>query len=37
MRDKENVDPMIYMVEGLSSQDYNRLSASCGIQNQSLD
>lgn len=37
IRDKEHIDPMIYMVEGLSSRDYNRLTAICSIQNQSLD
>lgn len=37
IRDKEHIDPMIYMVEGLSSKDYNRLAVIGSIQNQSLD
>lgn len=37
IRDKEHIDPMVYMVEGLSSKDYNRLAAISSIQNQSLD
>lgn len=37
MRDGEHIDPMIYMVEGLSSKDYNRLTTICSVQNQSLD
>src|SRR5690606_28203062 len=37
IRDKEHIDPMVYMVEGLSSKDYNRLSVISSIQNQSLD
>jgi murein DD-endopeptidase MepM/ murein hydrolase activator NlpD len=37
IRNKETVDPLIYMVEGLNSQDYNRLTSICGTQNQSLD
>lgn len=37
IRDRQHIDPMVYMVEGLSSKDYNRLSAISSIQNQSLD
>ena len=37
IRDKEHINPMIYMVEGLSSKDYNRLTVISSIQNQSLD
>lgn len=37
IRGKEHIDPMVYMVEGLSSKDYNRLAAISSVQNQSLD
>ncbi|MDV3308362.1 MAG: peptidoglycan DD-metalloendopeptidase family protein [Cyclobacteriaceae bacterium] len=37
IRDGQHVDPLGYMVEGLSSRDYNRLAAACRVQNQSLD
>jgi murein DD-endopeptidase MepM/ murein hydrolase activator NlpD len=37
IRDGQQVDPLGYMVEGLSSRDYNRLAAACRVQNQSLD
>lgn len=37
IRDGQHVDPVGYLVEGLSSQDFNRLAAACRVQNQSLD
>ncbi len=37
IRDGEHVDPLGYMIEGLSSHDFNRLAAACRVQNQSLD
>jgi len=37
IRDGQQVDPLGYMIEGLSSHDYNRLAAACRVQNQSLD
>jgi len=37
IRDGKQVDPLGYMIEGLSSHDYNRLAAACRVQNQSLD
>lgn len=37
IQDGQHVDPVGYMVEGLSSRDYNRLAAACHVQNQSLD
>ncbi len=33
----DNVDPMIYMIEGLSSEDYNVLMSLSKKSNQSLD
>ncbi|HLT80458.1 MAG TPA: peptidoglycan DD-metalloendopeptidase family protein [Cyclobacteriaceae bacterium] len=37
IHDGQHVDPLGYMVEGLTSHDYNRLAAACRVQNQSLD
>lgn len=33
----ENIDPLIFMVEEISSQEYNQLVTICSKQNQSLD
>lgn len=37
IQDKEPVDPLVYMVEGLTSEQYNLLVAIGSKQNQSLD